>query len=70
MIGDYRESSDNGFLRPAHLYGREHSYYRLERLAHLDELPAATGFTVACFPAKLAGLGAGRTRAVAIVEDQ
>ncbi|MER5617292.1 MULTISPECIES: cyclase family protein [unclassified Streptomyces] len=70
MIGDYRETGDNAFLWPAHLYGREHAYCQLEKLAHLDELPDATGFTVACFPVKLTGLGAGWTRVVAIVEDQ
>ncbi|MFE9355576.1 cyclase family protein [Streptomyces olivaceoviridis] len=70
MIGDYRETGDNAFLWPAHLYGREQPYCQLEKLAHLDELPAATGFTVACFPVRLTGLGAGWTRVVAIVEER
>lgn len=70
MIGDYRGTGDNGFLWPAHLYGREHAYCQLEKLAHLDDLPAATGFTVACFPVGLTGLGAGWTRVVAIIEDR
>jgi kynurenine formamidase len=69
MIGDYRETGDNGVLWPAHLYGREHAYCQLEKLANLDALPEATGFTVACFPVKLVGLGAGWTRVVAIVDE-
>ncbi|GAA3192050.1 cyclase family protein [Actinocorallia longicatena] len=69
MLGDYREHGDNAVLWPAHLYGRERPYCQLEKLANLDALPAATGFTVACFPVRLAGLGAGWTRVVAIVEE-
>ncbi|QMU67359.1 cyclase family protein [Streptacidiphilus sp. P02-A3a] len=69
MIGEYRSSGDQAVLWPAHLYGRERPYCQLEKLAHLDRLPAAHGFTVACFPVKLAGLGAGWTRVVAIVDD-
>lgn len=69
MVGDYRESGDNRVLWPAHLYGREQPYCQLEKLANLGALPAATGFTVACFPVKLAGLGAGWTRVVAIVDE-
>ncbi|RAJ32104.1 kynurenine formamidase [Kitasatospora sp. SolWspMP-SS2h] len=69
MLGDYRASGDNGVLWPAHLYGRERAYCQLEKLARLDELPAAHGFAVACFPVRLAGLGAAWSRVVAIVEE-
>lgn len=69
MLGDYRENQDNRVLWPAHLYGREKPYCQLEKLTNLDALPDAAGFTVACFPVKLAGLGAGWTRAVAIVDE-
>ena len=55
-------------LWPAHLYGREQPYCQLEKLANLGKLPSV-GFTVACFPVKLAGLGAGWTRVVAIVDQ-
>jgi hypothetical protein len=41
----------------------------LEKLADLGALPDAVGFTVACFPVKLAGLGAGWTRVVAILDE-
>jgi kynurenine formamidase len=70
MLGDYRENRDNRVLWPAHLYGREKSYCQLEKLTNLDALPDAVGFTVACFPVRLAGLGAGWTRAVAIVDER
>lgn len=48
--------------------GRDREYCQIERLANLAELPRAHGFTLSCFPVKLAGAGAGWARAVAIVE--
>jgi kynurenine formamidase len=42
-------------------------YCQIERLTHLDRLPA-TGFTVACFPLCLVGASAAPARVVAIVE--
>lgn len=69
MTEDYHATGDNAFLWPAHLYGRERPYCQLEKLAGLDELPDAHGFTVACFPVRLAGLGAGWTRVVAIIDE-
>lgn len=69
MIEDYRRTGNNASLWPAHLYGRERPYCQLEKLAHLEELPSASGFTVCCFPVKLTGLGAGWTRVVAIVGE-
>lgn len=69
MLGDYRERADNRVLWPAHLYGREQPYCQLEKLANLGALPDAVGFTVICFPVKLAGLGAGWSRVVAVVGE-
>jgi kynurenine formamidase len=69
MLGDYRKTNDNRVLWPAHLYGREQPYCQLEKLANLDALPDSVGFTVACFPVKLAGLGAGWTRVVAVIDE-
>ncbi len=43
-------------------------YCQIERLCNLGALPPA-GFTVACFPLKIAGGSAGPTRAVAILPD-
>ncbi|MEU9111247.1 cyclase family protein [Streptomyces sp. NPDC048483] len=68
MISRYNETKDPGVLWPAHFIGREREFCHVERLANLDQLPS-TGFTVACFPFKLAGGSAGWTRAVALLED-
>ncbi|QBS39331.1 cyclase family protein [Nocardia sp. CS682] len=67
MIDEYRRSRDPRALWPAHIYGRQREYLQLEKLAHLEELPTATGFTIACFPIPVGGAGAGWTRVVAIV---
>jgi kynurenine formamidase len=67
MIEDYRRTGDKSHLWPAHIYGRTREYLQLEKLAQLDRLPAATGFTVACFPVAVGGAGAGWTRVVAIL---
>ncbi|MFJ8933009.1 MULTISPECIES: cyclase family protein [unclassified Streptomyces] len=69
MIEDYRRTGDQGALWPAHVYGRTREYLQLEKLAGLAALPAATGFTVVCFPVAVAGAGAGWTRVVALVEE-
>ncbi|WP_395297528.1 cyclase family protein [Kitasatospora hibisci] len=67
MIEGYRETGDRSLLWPAHFAGREREYCQIERLAHLEDLPAPTGFTVSCFPVKITGAGAGWTRAVAVL---
>jgi kynurenine formamidase len=42
------------------------SYSQIERLCNLGDLPA-TGFTVSCFPLRIAGAGAAPARVVALV---
>lgn len=69
IITRYRESGDRSVLWPAHVAGREREYCQIECLANLDALPAPYGFRVACFPVKIAGAGAGWTRAVALLDD-
>lgn len=69
MGRDFVQTGDRSYLWPAHLVGREREYCQIEKLAHLGDLPAATGFTVTCFPVNIARASAGWTRAVAIVED-
>ncbi|MFC3998518.1 cyclase family protein [Nocardiopsis sediminis] len=69
MIEEYRRTGDRGVLWPAHFVGREREYCQIERLANLAALPAATGFTVACPPVKIAGAGAGWCRAVALIDE-
>lgn len=68
IVRRYTQSGDPTVLWPAHLAGRKREYCQIERLANLAALPAPTGFTVQCFPVKLAGAGAGWTRAVAILD--
>jgi cyclase len=68
MIRRYHETGDKSVLFPAHFVGRDREYCQIERLNNLDELPDH-GFTVACFPIKIVGAGAGWTRAVAFVEE-
>ncbi|WP_250403529.1 cyclase family protein [Streptomyces cellostaticus] len=68
MIRRYRESGDPSVLWPAHFAGRRTEYCQIERLAHLEDLPASTGFQVCCFPVKIRNGGAGWARAVALVD--
>ncbi|MDG6101806.1 cyclase family protein [Dactylosporangium aurantiacum] len=67
MIREYQRTGDTGVLWPAHFLGREREYCQIERLNHLETLPAPTGFTVSCLPVKIRNAGAGWARAVAIL---
>ncbi|NUR90151.1 MAG: cyclase family protein, partial [Nonomuraea sp.] len=69
MIARYRETGDPAALWPAHFAGRRREFCQLERLANLSALPAPTGFTVACFPVKIARAGAAWARAVALISE-
>jgi len=69
MGRDFLHDHDPGHLWPAHFVGREREYCQIEKLAHLGDLPAATGFTVACFPVLIERASAGWARAVAILPD-
>ncbi|GAA0638984.1 cyclase family protein [Kutzneria viridogrisea] len=69
MITRFRTEGDQSALFPSHMVGREREYCQIERLSNLDALPGATGFTVCCFPVKIARAGAGWTRVVALVND-
>ena len=54
-------------LYPAHFYGRKREFIHIEKLAHLEQLPAAFGFKVCCFPVKIKGTGAAWARVAAIL---
>ena len=69
MGRDFLADHDPTHLWPAHFVGREREYCQIEKLAHLGDLPSATGFTVACFPVRIERASAGWTRAVAILES-
>jgi kynurenine formamidase len=63
---DFRRTGDASLLWEAHRVGIDHEYFQIEKLANLGALPAH-GFTVACFPVKIAGASGGWCRAVAIL---
>ncbi len=64
----FAREGDPAIIWEGHKAGREIGYCHLEKLANLEALPA-TGFTVSCFPVKIARASAGWTRAVAILDD-
>ena len=64
----YAETHDPTLIWEGHKAGRHIGYCHIEKLHNLESLPS-TGFTVACFPVKIARASAGWTRAVAIIED-
>ena len=59
----YRATGDPSIIWEGHKAGADVGYCQIEKLHNLESLPA-TGFTVACFPAKIRGASAGWTRAV------
>jgi cyclase len=69
IIRSFSADGDRSVLWPAHFAGRQREYCQIERLAGLAALPRPHGFTVSCFPVKIAGAGAGWTRAVAHLPD-
>lgn len=60
-----RERNEPGIFWAAHQVGLP--YCQIERLANLDHVPP-TGFTVACFPLRLAGASAAPARVVGILD--
>ena len=64
----YAASGDAGLIWEGHKAGRDIGYCHLEKLHHLEVLPA-DGFFISCFPVKIRGASAGWTRAVAIFDD-
>lgn len=63
----FARERDPSIIWEGHKAGRDIGYCHIEKLANLEALPA-TGFTVSCFPVKIAGASAGWTRAVAIID--
>jgi kynurenine formamidase len=62
----YAETGDAGFIFEGHKAGREVGYGQIEKLGHLEQLPA-NGFWVSCFPYKIERGSAGYIRAVAFL---
>jgi len=65
----YRETGNAALVWEGHKAGRDIGYCHLEKLHHLEVLPA-DGFSVVCFPVKIRAASAGWTRAVAVIEDK
>jgi kynurenine formamidase len=63
----YAETHDARLIWEGHKAGRHIGYCHIEKLHNLEALPAH-GFTIACFPVKIARASAGWTRAVAIFD--
>ena len=64
----WAETGDASLIWEGHKAGVEAGYCQIEKMHDLDKLPDS-GFTVACFPAKVARASAGWTRAVAILDE-
>lgn len=64
----WEETGDASLIWEGHKAGIEAGYCQIEKLSGLEQLPP-TGFTVACFPARIARASAGWTRAVAIIDS-
>ena len=63
----WEETHDPSIIWEGHKAGREIPYCHMEKLCNLSLLPPS-GFTVACFPAKIKGASGGWTRAVALFD--
>jgi kynurenine formamidase len=63
----YAETHNPALIWEGHKSGRRIGYCPIEKLHNLELLPAH-GFTIACFPVKIARASAGWTRAVAIID--
>jgi kynurenine formamidase len=68
MQKHYQETGSTQRVWASHFAGREREYCQLEKLCNLHLLPAY-GFTVICFPVKIASASAGWTRVVAMLEE-
>ena len=66
---EYRKTRGDNILWAAHFVGKEKEYCQIEKLANLDQLPAPTGFKIACFPINIKSASAGWARPVAILND-
>ena len=64
----YNRARDATIIWEGHKDGRDDEYCQIEKLRHLDQLPAH-GFRIACFPVKIHAASAGWTRAVAIFDE-
>lgn len=66
MRRQFEETSDVSCIWPSHYVGKQCEYCQLEKLTNLGLLPPH-GFTVMCFPVKIAKASAGWARVVAML---
>ncbi len=64
---EFQEKGDATILWAAHFAGIEKEYLHIEKMTNLNKLPPK-GFTLACFPVKVAAASAGWVRPVAMVK--
>lgn len=64
----FAENGDPRIIWEGHKAGREIGYAQIEKLTHLDQLPA-DGFWISCFPYKIERGSAGFIRAVAFLSE-
>jgi kynurenine formamidase len=64
----FERDRDPSIIWEGHKAGREMEYYQMEKLANLESINSH-GYTIACFPVKIARASAGWTRTVAILPD-
>jgi kynurenine formamidase len=69
VMAEEAKAGNTAQLWESHILGRSKEYCQIERLANLELLPRATGFTVYAFPYLVEGASAGWTRVVAIFEE-
>lgn len=68
LAEEFNTSKNPSVIWEAHFAGIEKGYCHMEKLANLEKIPRPHGFTVSCFPVKIAAASAGWIRAVAIVD--
>ncbi|HZI56587.1 MAG TPA: cyclase family protein [Verrucomicrobiae bacterium] len=68
MRNEFQKTGNVNCIWPSHYAGRSKEYCQIEKLTHLELLPAR-GFTVMCFPIKVTKASAGWTRVVAMFPD-
>lgn len=69
MFGEFLATKDKSKIWPCHFLGRRREYAHMERMGNLGAIHKPYGFIVSCLPVKIRDVGAGWTRAVAIIEE-
>jgi kynurenine formamidase len=67
MAKAWEQTRDPKIIWEGHLAGIDIPYCHMEKLMHLEQLPAK-GFWVSCFPCKIKGASGAWTRAVAMID--